>query len=168
MNSQFFFLLQSRFRLLAAPLVAVCGLALTSCANNSAPQQWTLWYIPNEPAVVVPLSRECHTFIFASAPDAKTFRVAIVKHVKSGPNDQNAYFHTGDRFTGEIELGPATIHDVSAGYDVNVDSVYRIASYVAAKARADADCPPPPKHVAPRTSPAPKSSPAANPAPSVH
>ena len=69
--------------------------------------------------------------------------MVIVKHVKSGPNDDQAFFHSGDGFTGQIELGPATIHDVSSGYNVNVDSVLpRYPSYVAAKARADADCPP--------------------------
>ena len=166
MISQLFCMLVGRSPL-GALFLGLCGFALASCANNSAPEQWTLWYIPNEPAIVVPLSRECHTFIFASAPDAKNYRVVIVKHVKSGPNDNNAYFHTGDRFTGAIELGPTTVHDVSSGYDVNVDSVYRIVSYVAAKARADADCPPP-KHVAPRSSPAPKSSPATNSSPAVH
>ncbi len=150
-------MLTGRSRSLAL-LLGLCALVLPSCAGNSAPEQWTLWYIPNEPAIVVPLARECHTFIFATAPDAKSYRVVIVKHVKSGPNDNNAYFHTGDHFTGSIELGPATIHDASSGYDVNVNSVYRIVSYVAAKARADADCPPP-KHVAPNPSPAPRASP---------
>ena len=142
----------------ALPL-ALCASAffLASCSNNAAPEQWTLWYIPNEPAIVVPFSRECHTFVFAAAPDAKTYRVAIVKPV-AGPNQNNVFFHSGDRFTGGIELGPATLHDVSAGYDINVNSVYRISSYVAAKARADADCPPP-KHPVPTAAPQPNPSP---------
>lgn len=137
-----------------------CALALASCANSAGPDRWTLWYIPNEPQIVVPLSRECHTFILASASDPKTYRVVLMKHV-AGLNDDHAFFHSGDAFTGPLELGTATLHDVSAGYDVSMESVYRIGSYVAAKARADADCPPP-KHAAPASSPKP------NPSPSTH
>ena len=50
---------------------------------------------------------------------------------------------TGDVFSGLLELGPATIHDENAGYDLRADVVYTINSYMSAKARADADCPPP-------------------------
>ncbi len=161
MDLESFFMVKRPLGSLVVRLLGcACAIALASCSGNASPDQWTLWYIPNEPAVVVPLSRECHTFIFASAPDAKTYRVVLVKHLKGGPGDENAYFHSGDRFTGPIELGPATIHDVSSDYNVNVDSVYRIASYVAAKARADADCPPP-RHTAPKPSPAPRASPTA-------
>lgn len=161
MNLESYGMVKRPLASLAAGLLGLCACALASCSSNAPPERWTLWYIPNEPAIVEPLSRECHTFIFASAPDAKTYRVVIVKHVKSGPNDDQAFFHSGDGFTGSIELGPATIHDVSSGYNVNVDSVYRVTSYVAAKARADADCPPP-KHVAPNPSPAPRVSPTAH------
>lgn len=139
--------------------LAASVLALVNCASNAAPDQWTLWYIPNEPTIVVPLSRECHTFIFASGPaDSKTYRVVIMKNVVGKLSNDHAYFHSGDRFTGSLELGPATLHDVSAGYDVNVDSVYRIVSYLAAKARADADCPPPKHQTAPAASPKPQPS----------
>ncbi len=52
------------------------------------------------------------------------------------------YLNTGDVFNGPLELGPGTIHDDSAGYDLSVDVVYTINSYLMAKSRADADCPP--------------------------
>ena len=116
-------------------------LAVVACSSNPVPAKWTLWYVPNEPKVAVPLSKECRTFVFASVPDAKTFRVVIVKHVTGAPEDR-AFFRSSDDFSGPMELGTFTIHDDSTGYDVNVDSVYRVNAYVAAKARADSDCPP--------------------------
>ena len=130
-------------------------LAVVACSSNPAPSKWTLWYLPNEPKVIVPLSKECHTFVFASVPDAKTFRVVEVQRVTSMPEDR-AFFHSGDDFSGPMELGSFTIHDDSTGYDVTVDSVYRVTAYVAAKARADSDCPPvrpaPPRRPSPRPS----------------
>ncbi|MGA8534372.1 MAG: hypothetical protein WB615_09730 [Candidatus Tumulicola sp.] len=125
---------------------AVLATAISGC-NAAQQPKWTLWYIPNEPKVGVTLSKLCHTFIFASAPDAKNFRVVTVKHIVGGKvGEAQAYLQAGDSFSGPLELGPATIHDESTGYDLNVDVVYQIEAYTAAKARADADCPPPVRH----------------------
>jgi len=137
--------------------LAACAIA--ACSTNSAPDKWTLWYIPNEPKVVVPFTKECHTFVFANVPDAKTFRVAVVRRVNGSPED-HAFFHSGDAFSGPMELGAFTVRDDSTGYDIAVDSVYRVDAYVAAKARADADCPQPVKTApAPRPVPRPSVSP---------
>jgi hypothetical protein len=122
-------------------------LAVAACSGNQAPK-WTLWYIPNEPKTGVTLSKLCHTFIFANAPAASSFRVVTVRHLSGGKiGEDQAYLQAGDSFTGPLELGPETIHDDSTGYDLNVDVVYKIDAYVAAKARADADCPPPARRV---------------------
>lgn len=137
-------------------------LAVVACSSNPAPSKWTLWYLPNEPKVIVPLSKECHTFVFASVPDAKTFRVVQVQRVTTMPEDR-AFFHSGDDFSGSMELGSFTIHDDSTGYDVGVNSVYRVNAYVAAKARADADCPP--SRLAPPHRPSPRPSTTPTPAP---
>jgi hypothetical protein len=139
----------------------VAGIAiwvLAGCASNQTPK-WTLWYIPNGTTAGIKLSKVCHTLIFASAPDAKTFRVVVMKRLATTGIDENqAYLQAGDNFTGLLDLGPATVHNDSSGYDINVDVVYKIDSYVAAKARADADCPPPAKR-APVVRPSPKPSP---------
>jgi hypothetical protein len=143
-------------------IVGVAVVAIAGCGTNQPPK-WTLWYIPNEPRTGVTLAKLCHTFIFASAADPKTFRVAVVKQITGGKvGEEQAYVQAGDAFTGPLELGPGTIHDDSTGYDLNVAVVYKIDAYVAAKARADADCPPPVKHV-PVVRPSPKPS---SPAPS--
>ncbi len=138
-------------------IVGAAVVAIAGCSANQPPK-WTLWYIPNEPKGGVTLAKLCHTFIFASAPEPKTFRVAVVKQLSGGRiGEQQAYLQAGDAFSGPLELGPASIHDESTGYDLNVDVVYKIDAYVAAKARADADCPPI-KHVPlVRASPSPSS-----------
>jgi hypothetical protein len=134
---------------------ALVACALISACSANTPPKWTLWYIPNEPKTGVTLSKLCHTFIFANAPEAKSFRVVTVRHLAGGKiGEDQAYIQAGDSFTGPLELGPVTIHDDSTGYDLNVEVVYRIDSYIAAKARADADCPPI-KHV-PIVRPSPK------------
>jgi hypothetical protein len=132
-------------------------LAVSACSAGE-PSKWTLWYVPNEPKTAVTLSRLCHTFIFANAPEANTFRVVVVRHLQGRLTEDEAYFQAGDNFSGPLDLGPASVHDDSTGYDVNVDVVYRVNSYKAAKARADADCPPPPpRRAVARPSPKPAS-----------
>ena len=130
------------FRCALAAVFAIAG------CSAPPPSKWTVWYIPNEPKTGATLSKLCHTFIFASAPDAKNFRVAVVRRVSGGRmGEDQAYVQAGDAFSGPLALGPTTVHDDSAGYDLDVDVVYTVDAYVAAKARADADCPAPLKHV---------------------
>jgi hypothetical protein len=120
--------------------------AITGCAAQaSSPTTWTLWYVPNEPRQGVTLAKLCHTFVFSNPPDAKTFRVVTVKDLSGSGKVQesDAYINTGDAFDGPLDLGQGTIHDDNAGYDLKVDVVYKIDSYMSAKARADADCLPP-------------------------
>lgn len=126
----------------SAAFLALAVLALAAgCGQKPAPDKWTLWYVPNEPKAATTFSKQCQTIVFADAPDAKTFRVAIVQRITGVPNDR-AFLHSGDDFSGPMELGTTTLHDDSSGYNVSVNSVYRVNAYVAAKARADADCPP--------------------------
>ncbi len=138
-------------------IVGAAVVAIAGCSANQPPK-WTLWYIPNEPKGGVTLARLCHTFVFASASDPKTFRVAVVKQLAGGKlGEEQAYLQAGDAFSGPLELGSAIIHDDSTGYDLNVDVVYKIDAYIAAKARADADCPPVKHASAVRASPNPPS-----------
>jgi hypothetical protein len=124
-------------------VVGALSCAFTGCAAQASPTNWTLWYIPNEPKAGVTLSKLCHTFVFSNPPDAKTFRVVTVNGLSGNGKipESDAYVSTGDVFNGPLELGPAAIHDSNAGYDLRVDVVYTIDSYLNAKARADADCP---------------------------
>jgi len=126
-------------------VVGAFGCALTACSAQAPPTNWTLWYIPNVPKHGDTLARLCHTFVFSNPPEAKTFRVVTVKGLGGGGKvgETDAYMGTGDAFSGPLQLGPASIHDDSAGYDLRINVVYTIDSYLMAKARADADCPPP-------------------------
>ncbi len=126
-------------------VVAAFSCALTGCAAQAPPTNWTLWYIPNESKAVVTLSKLCHTLVFSNPPDAKTFRVVTVRGLGGSGKivESGVFLSTGDAFNGPLELGPATIHDESTGSDLRVDVVYTIDSYLNAKTRADADCPPP-------------------------
>ncbi len=130
----------SRLAVAGAFVCSVAGCA----AQVSSPTTWTLWYVPNGPRQGVTLAKICHTFVFSNPPEAKTFRVVTVKGLSGSGKIQesNAYINTGDVFDGPLELGQGTIHDDNAGYDLRVDVVYKIDSYVMAKTRADADCPP--------------------------
>jgi hypothetical protein len=129
------------WRLVAAG-VFVCAVA-GCAAQASSPTNWTLWYIPNEPKPGLTLAKLCHTFVFSNPPEANTFRVVTIKGLgdRGKVTESAAYVNTGDVFKGPLELGPGTIHDDNAGYDMNVDVVYTIDSYLPAKKRADADCP---------------------------
>ncbi|MBV8372214.1 MAG: hypothetical protein JOY69_03050, partial [Candidatus Eremiobacteraeota bacterium] len=88
-------------------------------------------------------SKLCHTMVFANSPEAKTFRVLVVRHLDNGVAENQAYMQTGDSFDGPLQLGTTDVHDDSTGTNLNVNVVYKVDSYIAAKARADADCPPP-------------------------
>jgi hypothetical protein len=116
-----------------------------ACGGKQEPAKWTLWYVPNEPKPGIRLARPCSTYVFASAPVPATYVVAVVKGWTGSrkPEGNTAYMHSGETFTGPIALGSDTIHDESNGYDLNVDGVYKVGTYLAAKGRADADCPPP-------------------------
>jgi hypothetical protein len=147
-----------RAKRLVSLAAGAAAAVLAACSNSTAPEKWTLWYIPNEPKVVMPLAQECHTFVFANVPDAKTFRVVVVRRV-NGPGESREFFHSGDGFSGPLELGPVTLHDESTGYDITGETVYRVNAYVAAKSRADFDCPPPVKRPPVRPVPSPHASP---------
>jgi hypothetical protein len=129
--------------LLIAGLLAI---AYAGCNGTQEPAKWTLWYIPNEPKPGVRLARPCSTYVFATAPVPATYAVAIVKGWTGArrPQGNSAFMHSGETFSGPLELGAYTIHDENNGYDLSVDVVYKIGTYLAAKARADADCPPAP------------------------
>ncbi len=135
----------TRFASRLAVVGAFVGSVTGCAAQASSPTAWTLWYVPNEPRQGVTLAKLCHTFVFSNPPDAKTFRVVTVKGLSGSGKIQesDAYISTGDAFDGPLALGQGTIHDDNAGYDLRVDVVYTIDSYLSAKSRADADCPPP-------------------------
>jgi hypothetical protein len=124
-------------------VAAFLGIVVAGCGTKEPPK-WTLWYIPNEPKSAATLSSLCHTLVFGRPSDAKNFRVAVVRGVTGNPHiDENhAYARTGDSFTGQLDLGQATVNDDNTGYDLKLDVVYDINSYLMAKTRADADCPP--------------------------
>jgi hypothetical protein len=115
---------------------------LVGCANAS-PDKWTLWYIPNEPRPGVVINRPCSTYVFASAPNQTKYVVAVFKGWSgtNRPTGVSAQVHTGENFTGDLPIGNVTVHDDSNGYDMSLDGVYIVDSYMPAKVRADADCP---------------------------
>jgi len=115
----------------------------SACAAKAEPEQWTLWYVPNEPKPGVHLSQPCGTYVFATAPIPAEYTVAVVRGWigPNKPQGNTAVMHSGENFLGTLELGLQTIHDDSNGYDLSVNVVYKIGTYLAAKARADADCP---------------------------
>lgn len=121
------------------------ALALASC-SDAKPTKWTLWYIPNEPpaGAIAVTPNPCHTYVFASAPNQGQFAVAQLKGSNGAdpPRNGGIVSHTGETFSGSLGLGRQLVHDESTGADINVNVVYVVQPYVAAKARADADCPP--------------------------
>jgi oxalate decarboxylase/phosphoglucose isomerase-like protein (cupin superfamily) len=126
-------------RLLLALALAFC---FAGCANT--PQnKWTIWYIPNEPHPGVVTNRSCSTLVFASAPNQSKYVVAVFKGWAGAnrPTGVSAQVHTGENFTGDLPIGNVTVHDDSNGYNIALDSVYIVESYMPAKVRADADCP---------------------------
>ena len=129
----------------AARIVALGALALASasCSGKQDANQWTLWYVPNQPKPGEKIIQTCQTYVFATAPIPVQYTVATVKGWSGDkkPQGNTALMFSGDSFTGSLDLGPQTVHDESNGYDVNVEVVYKIGTYLAAKARADADCP---------------------------
>lgn len=127
--------------LLAAAFIST----FAACATGQEPDKWTLWYIPNEPKPGLRLAQTCNTYVFASAPVPVAYDVAVVNGWTGSrkPQGNTATMHSGENFSGRLGLGTNTIHDESNGYDLAVTVVYKIGTYLAAKARADADCPPP-------------------------
>ena len=124
--------------------LAVGALVLSgACSAAQAPAQWTLWYIPNEPKPGDRIAAPCRTYVFATAPSPVEYSVAVIKGWTgaSRPQGNTAIMHSGENFSGVLELGQETIHDDSNGYELSVLVVYKIGTYLAAKARADADCP---------------------------
>jgi hypothetical protein len=121
----------------------VLTVACAACSAKQEPGKWTLWYVPNEPKPGVRLAQPCHTYVFATAPVPVAYDVAVVNGWAGAhkPEGNTANMHSGESFTGPLDLGTNTIHDESNGYDVTVTVVYKIGTYLAAKARADADCP---------------------------
>lgn len=121
---------------------AVLSLACSACASQQ-PSRWTVWYSPGEPKPGVKLALHCNTYVFATAPVPVTYDVAVVQGWTGArrPSAKAAAMHSGETFSGPLDLGSHTIHDESNGYDLNVDVVYTIGTYLSAKARADADCP---------------------------
>ena len=128
-------------RVLAA---GALGITFAACSSTQVPAKWTLWYIPNEskPGLFVPHAKPCNSYVFANAPDQSTYVVAVFQGWTGPrlPQGNTASMHTGESYSGLLNLGPHTIHDESNGYDLNVNVVYDIASYLPAKSRADADC----------------------------
>lgn len=129
---------------LVAKMLAIGALAFGSaCSATQEPAQWTLWYIPNEPKPGDRIPAPCRTYVFATAPSPVEYAVAVIKGWTGAnrPNGNTAIMHSGENFSGLLTLGSETVHDDSNGYDLNVLVVYKIGTYLAAKARADADCP---------------------------
>ncbi|MGA8533394.1 MAG: hypothetical protein WB615_04745 [Candidatus Tumulicola sp.] len=136
-------------RLIAKRFIAgVLAVACVACSAKQQSDKWTLWYSPNEPKPGVKLALVCHTYVYASAPVPAVYTVAHVNGWTGSrrPEGNTATMHSGETFSGPLELGTDTIHDENNGYDLSVDVVYKIGTYIAAKARADADCPPPGRH----------------------
>ncbi|MEO6836415.1 MAG: hypothetical protein ABI231_10985 [Candidatus Tumulicola sp.] len=65
------------------------------------------------------------------------------------PAGHSGTMHSGEDFSGPLELGAATIHDDSNGFNLAINVIYAVGTYAPAKARADADCPPPRQSIAP-------------------
>jgi hypothetical protein len=126
-------------RLLLALALSFCFVGCASAPQN----KWTLWYIPNEPRPGVISARPCSTYVFASAPSSNKYVVAVFKGWSgtNRPTGVSAQVHTGENFTGDFPIGNVTVHDDSSGYDMMLNSVYLVDSYMPAKVRADADCP---------------------------
>ncbi len=120
------------------------GIGFAACSSTQAPSKWALWYTPNEPkpGIFVAHSKPCNAYVFASSPDQSTYVVAIVDGWTGAhpPQGNSASVQTGESYTGPLELGTNTVHDDNNGHDLKVEVVYDIGTYLAAKARADADC----------------------------
>ena len=131
---------------LAAIVFALAGvtLAASGCAAKADPQSWVLWYVPNEPTPGVRLPQPCRTYVFATSPLPDEYAVATIRGWTGArrPVGNTAVIHAGEVFTGPLNVGPATIYDESNGYNLTVTVVYKIGTYLPAKGRADADCPP--------------------------
>lgn len=123
--------------------LGVLAIASAACSAKQEPQQWRLWYIPNEPKPSAHAAQTCRTYVFATDPVPAEYAVAVIDGWTGPqrPTGNSAIMHTGESFSGPLDLGSQTIHDESNGYDVHLNVVYRIETYLAAKARADADCP---------------------------
>ena len=136
--------LAKRFRLgMKIAALGVLAVAWAACSSKPEPQQWRLWYIPNEPKPGLHLAQTCRTYVFATDPVPVEYAVAVIDGWTGAqrPTGNSAVMHTGETFSGSLNLGPEAIHDQSNGYDVHLNVVYRVDTYIAAKARADADCP---------------------------
>ena len=126
-------------------ILAAAILACVACSYKQEPTTWTLWYIPNEQNSGTRIVRHCSTYVFASAPVPVIYEVALIRGWTGSrkPEGNTAYMHSGENFSGTLELGSDVIHDDSNGYDLSVNIVYIVSTYLAAKVRADADCPAP-------------------------
>lgn len=130
-------------RLVLKAVALGCVVLATACGSSQPPSAWTLWYIPNEPKPGDRIAAPCHTYVFATAPSPQTYSVAVIKGWTGAlrPHGNTAIMHSGENFSGDLDVGSRTIHDDSNGYDLDVRVVYTIGTYLPAKARADADCP---------------------------
>ncbi len=131
---------------LAAAVLALGGvtLAASGCRAKADPERWVLWYVPNEPTPGMRLPQPCRTYVFATSPLPDEYAVATIRGWTGArrPTGNTAVIHPGEAFTGPLNVGPATIYDESNGYNLTVAVVYKIGTYLPAKGRADADCPP--------------------------
>ena len=133
-----------RFCLVATILVwGAFALGASGCGAKQEPENWVLWYVPNEPTPGMRLPTPCKTFVFATAPLPDEYAVATFKGWTGAhrPSGNSAVMHAGETFTGPLDVGPATIHDESNGYTLTIEVVYKIGTYLPAKGRADAACP---------------------------
>ncbi|HEY3676877.1 MAG TPA: hypothetical protein VGK84_12900, partial [Candidatus Tumulicola sp.] len=75
--------------------------------------------------------------MFASAPTQTKYVVAVFKGWTgtNRPVGVSAQVHTGENFTGDLPIGNVTVHDDSNGYDMSLNSVYIVDSYMPAKVR---------------------------------
>jgi len=56
------------------------------------------------------------------------------------PEKGDAELYGGENFSGALSLGPATVHDDSTGYDLNVEAIFKTDSYTAALSRTNVAC----------------------------
>ena len=101
--------------------------------------------IPGSPVGNKPGQQPCKTIMLVSG-DSTKYAVVIVKGWVGSrkPSTGSRNMYQGEDFSGLLDFGPATLHDDSNSYDLNVEVIYKSDSYEAAKARTDAACGAPP------------------------
>jgi hypothetical protein len=139
---------------LLATVVAVS--VLTNCTAKPKPaatpnQTWVLVNIParrslpigpppSPPAGFGAATEPCQVLVLSAL--YLGYAVAVLK----GPAGEHkppsgTSMYKGEEFSvGTLELGPATVHDDSNGYDFNIEVLYKTADYEGAISRADAAC----------------------------